>query len=137
MAGLITVDTFETRTGRTLTAQQAAQVSALITDASALVVDIVNNTVVTSVWTAPEAVPASLVPVVVSMVRRGLDNPGGYESETIGSYRYSGASQAGIFATRQEVKAIRRAVGSDSVTAMNLEAGWPGRTSWSWLDGAL
>lgn len=141
MADLITTAQFEARTGRTLTASQTTQVNALIDDASALVIDIVNNATTTATWDAatPGTVPAGIIPVVVSMVRRGLDNPNGYRQESLGSYSYSiGPGDAsGIFATRAEARAIRRAAGTAGMAAINLESDLPYRAHIAWLDGAL
>lgn len=133
MADLITRADFEARTGRTLSASEVVQVDALIVDASALVRDLADDELVT--------VPASIIPVVVNMVRRGLDNPHGFSSESAeGGYRYAGAATEGIFATRQEARTIRRAVGTGAVSELNLEVPfgpWPPAYGLSWLDGAL
>lgn len=138
MADLITTTQFETRTGRTLTATQATQVEALITDASALVVDIVGDADITDPWTVV-TVPASIVPVVVSMVRRAMDNPNGYSQESIGNYSYSigSGTTAGLFANKDEVRAIRKAAGSSGIASLNLESDLPYRAHIAWLDGAL
>lgn len=139
MADLITVAQFTDRTGRTLTASQTTQVEALIADASALVVDIVNDSTVTATWDAatPGTVPAAVVPVVVSMVRRALDNPHGYTSESVGSYSYNGAKTEGIFATRTEERTLRKVTGTAGVGALNLDSHLPYRAPVAWLDGAL
>lgn len=140
MADLITVAQFEARTGRTLTGTQATQADALIDDASALAVDIVGDSTITDTWDAAVAdtVPAAVVPVVVAMVRRGLDNPHGLTQESTESYSYSGASGRGVFATRQETRIIRKAAGTSGVGALNLESHLPGRIgATSWLDDAL
>lgn len=136
MADLITIDQFEVRSGRSLTSAQLTQAEALVTDASALVVSIVNDADVTDSWTSI-TVPASVVPVVVGMVRRGIDNPNGYQSESIGSYSYSGASASGVFATREEARVIRRAAGTSGVSSLNLDGHLPLGHRDIWLDGAL
>lgn len=136
MADLITIDQFEARTGRTLTASQFTQAQALITDASALVADLVNDATITGAWT-DATVPASIVPVVVGMVRRGIDNPHGYSGESVGTYSYAGASQTGVFASRDEARAIRRAAGTSGIASLNLDSHLPARSHISWLDGAL
>lgn len=128
MPDLITVAEFEVRSGRTLTTAQRDQVGALIDDASALVADVVADATVTDTWDAVAgSVPPGIVPVVVAMVRRGLDNPNGYRQESIGSYNYSlGADGAsGIFATRQDVRTIRRAAGKVGAGALNLSSFLP------------
>jgi hypothetical protein len=139
VADLITTDQFTDRTGRTLTASQTTQVEAFITDASALVVDIVNDSDTTDTWDAASAgtVPASIVPVVVNMVRRALDNPHGYTSEGVGSYNYNGGKTEGIFATRLEERTIRKAASLAGFGSINLESDLPLRHYDVWLDGAL
>lgn len=127
MADLITVAQFTDRTGRSLSATQSAQVEALITDASALVVDIVNDGTTTDAWDAATAdtVPASIVPVVKDMVLRGLDNPHGFTSETAeGGYSYSGPGGT-VFASRDEVRAIRRAVKRSGASSLDLTSYLP------------
>lgn len=128
MADLITEAQFTDRTGRTLSASQSTQVGELIADASALVVDIVNDSTTTGTWDAVTAdtVPASIVPVVVAMVRRGLDNPHGFTNESQdGGYSYGGASGSGVFATRGERRTIRRTAGKLGVGALNLDSYLP------------
>ena len=141
MADLITTAQFEARTGRTLTASQTTQVEALISDASALVIDIVNDSDVTDLWTTitPATIPGAIVPVVVSMVRRGVDNPNGYVQSSIDdfSFSYGRSGSSGIFATRDEVRAIRKAVSSSGVNSLNLDSHLPVRGHVVWLDGAL
>lgn len=126
MADLITVAQFADRTGRTLSPTQTTQVEALITDASALVVDIVNDSTITDAWDAAtvDTVPASVVPVVKDMVLRSLDNPHGFTSETSEGYSYSGPGGT-VFASREEVRAIRRAVKRPGVSALNLSSYLP------------
>lgn len=139
MADLITIDQFEARTGRSLTASQVTQATALISDASALAVDIVGDSDITDAWDVdtPGTVPASVVPVVVSMVRRGMDNPHGFTGESNPGYSYTGASGVGVFAERYEVRAIRKAAGTSGVAALNLDSHLPYRAQIAWLDGAL
>ena len=139
---LIDVSDLETRLGYDV---EAGQAEALIDDASALVREIAG-------WddTEPDVVPAAVVPVVVNMVRRGLDNPHGHESEQVGNYRYSGAKTEGIFATRREAWVIRKSAGKLGVGTVELEGYMPvgadhdavvsfsgESTDTSWLEGSL
>jgi hypothetical protein len=103
------------------------------------VVDIVNDSDTTDTWDAASAgtVPASIVPVVVNMVRRALDNPHGYTSEGVGSYNYNGGKTEGIFATRLEERTIRKAASLAGFGSINLESDLPLRHYDVWLDGAL
>lgn len=142
MADLITVAQWTDRTGRTLSVTEQTQVAALIEDASALIVDIVGDATVTDTWDAstPGSVPAAVVPAVVAMVRRGLDNPHGFTGEQTDGYSYSGASPQGVFATRKEIRAVRRAAGRSPVGALNLDSHLPlspRDRRGSWLDGSL
>lgn len=139
MADLITLQQFEDRTGRALAGTpQGTQAQELIGDASALVIDIVDDPETTDTWDAAvaDSVPRPVVPVVVAMVRRGLDNPHGYTQQSIGSYSHSGASGRGVFTTRQEARIIRKAAGTSGVGALNLDSYLP-ESSAAWADGAL
>lgn len=142
MADLITVEQFEARTMRTFADASAelAQLEALIADASALIVDTILDATVTADWDAatPGSVPAGVLPVITAMVRRGLDNPHGFTSERSFEYQYQGASDAGVFATDREAKALRRAAGRPGLTSRNLDADLPLRRGAgdSWLEGA-
>ena len=138
MADLITMAHYLARTGSDLADINTDQVSALITDASALVIDVVNDTDVTDTWDT-STVPASIVPVVVAMIRRAIDNPNGYRSESIDGYSFTGGTETtGLFATRGETRVIRRAVGASGVATLNLgsDLHYPLGTDW-WLQGAL
>ena len=124
MADLITVAQWTARTGRDLTSSEHSQVEALITDASALVVNIVNDATVTDTWTGDD-IPGSVVPVVVAMVRRGLDNPHGFTQENVDGYSYSTGATTGLFATRREAREVRKAAGKAPIGALNLTSHLP------------
>lgn len=135
MADLINVGQFEARLGRSLTATQLFQAESLIADASALVVDIVNDVAVTDTWDVG-SVPPAVVPVVVSMVRRAIDNPAGFSQQSAGSFSVSSPNTSGLFATRDEIRAVRKAAGTSGIASLNLDSYLLG-TRVSWLDGAL
>lgn len=142
MADLITVQQWTARTGRDLTNTEYVQVEALIEDASALVANIVNDATVTDTWDAtdPGTVPGAVVPVVVAMVRRGLDNPHGFTQENADGYSYSVASTTGVFATRYEAREVRKAAAKSPIGALNLSSHLPvsRREDYDgYLDGAL
>lgn len=124
MADLIDVATFEARSGRTLSTIQTIQVAGFISDASALVADLVGDATVTDLWDTV-TVPGSLVPIIVKMVRRELDNPLGFTGENTEGYSYAGAYGSGVFATRDEERAIRRAVHRSSAGSLNLSSYLP------------
>lgn len=120
---MITVGDLETRFGRTFTATETAQATAFIADAEALVVETVGDATVTDVWaTTP---PAAVIPVLVNMVRRAMDNPHGLSGETNERYSYTGGKPEGIFATGDEVRALRRAANKTGVGALDLEGYLP------------
>lgn len=129
---LIDVADLEDRLGYTV--ESSSQAEALIDDASALVREIAG-------WddTEPDVTPAAVVPVVVAMVRRAIDNPLGHESERVGNYQYSGAKTEGVFATHQEAKTVRRVAGRAGVGTVHLEGFMLPETGrlhgeWWWTD---
>jgi len=129
---LITLGQYEKRLGLgegSLSGAEASQVEAYIEDASALVRDIAADDFLDDAGALD--VPASIVPVVVSMVRRAVDNPRGLTGEQIGpfSYQAAGSNAAGIFATRNEKRIIRRAVGKLGAGTAQLEGDLPLPTS--------
>lgn len=122
---LVTVTKLQTRLGRTFDATETSQAEALLKDASALVRDIADDDFLDDAGNL--TVPASIVPVVVSMVRRGFDNPRGLTSETLGDYTWqaSGNAMSGIYATRKEKIVIRRAVSKLGAGTAQLEGYLP------------
>lgn len=124
MADLITMEQLTARIGDVDDHTEAA---ALIEDASALLVDIVLDDGEGDDWDAetPGTVPRAVVPVVVAMVRRGLDNPHGFESESQQGYSYRGASQAGVFARNGEARIVRKAAGRGSPRSIDLTTDLP------------
>ena len=117
MAALITFEDLAARPGFDGVDQGEAE--AVITDASSLVAQIAG---LSTPWTA-ETVPDAVVPVLVSMVRRGLNNPLGHSGETLGDYTWQGAG--GLYATRAEQRIIRKAAGRSSVSSVNLDSPLP------------
>lgn len=108
MANLITLEMYTARLGRgPLTATRQAQVEAYLTDASALVRRIAEGAL------DDIDAPAALVPVVFSMVRRGIDNPRGLTSEQLGDYKWASPGQS-LYATPEEVALIQ------SISEVNL-----------------
>lgn len=115
---LITTTQLTDRLGRTLTTSQETQAEAFLDDASALVLQIAN---LDPEWT-DVTLPDAVVPVIVGMVRRALENPRGLTSEQIGNYQWEAApGSQSIYATTQERRIIRRAAGSLSVGTVTLE----------------
>lgn len=118
---LVTKEEVEDRANRTFEGAAITQVEALIVDVSAEINEVADKT-----WTTSD-VPATVVPIAVRAVMRGVDNPHGLESETIGAYtwRDSGDSQTGIYLTRLERKKVRRAAGKLGVSDADLESWLP------------
>ena len=117
MAALITFEQLTARPG--FDGVDEGQAEAVITDASALVAQIAE---LATPWTA-ETVPDAVVPVIVSMVRRGLNNPLGHSGETLGDYTWQGAG--GLYATKAETRIIRRAAGTLAARSATLDSDLP------------
>lgn len=122
MADLITLEMYTVRLGRTLNAAQTAQAEAFISDASALVRRIASGGLDT---VNPDNVPSEIIPVVVGMVRRGIENPRGINSERIGDYQWSGGG--GLYATDEEAAIIQGAAGLNVIREVTLTNDLPDR----------
>lgn len=102
--GLISVTDLD---ARQIEYENAGQAQAAIDDASAAV----------RAWTAPvfdevdTGVPAIVIAIVASMVRRGLTNPTGLAQESLGDYSYAVGSSAvaTMLPTAREKKLLRSA----------------------------
>lgn len=122
MAALITVEQLLARPG--FEGVDEAQASAVLDDVSALVAAEAD---LDTPWTAG-TVPAEVVPVIVSMARRGLSNPRGLTGEQLGDYGWQaqGASGASsLYATRREKRIIRRAAGRSGGSAVEMNSSLP------------
>ncbi|MEV4672173.1 hypothetical protein AB0K34_11025 [Actinomadura sp. NPDC049382] len=121
MAALITFADLTARPGFDNADQ--AEAEAVITDASALVIQIAD---LATPWTA-DTVPDVVVPVLVNMVRRGLSNPLGLSGEQLGDYGWQaqGGGAMGLYATRQERAIIRRAAGTLGAKNATLDSDLP------------
>jgi hypothetical protein len=120
---LITVEQYGLRVGVDYDAEDSSpsaeqeQIEAFIDDASALVVQIAFSDA-DNEWETPDDTPAAVIPVVVSMVRRAIENPRGLSGEQLGDYQWQagqGISSATIYATRREERIIRKAAGLASL----------------------
>lgn len=122
MADLITLEMYTIRLGRTLNTAQSNQASAYIADASALARRIAGGELddVDSLTAHP-----SVIPVVVAMVRRGIENPRGNTSERIGDYQWAGGG--GLYATDEEAAIIQGAVGANVIREVTLTNDMPDR----------
>lgn len=119
MAALITVADLKARPG--FADIDEAEAEAVLADASSLVADVAAPVALTA-----EALPGSIVPVLVSMVRRGLHNPRGLASEQLGDYGWQGGGgSSGLYLTPEEKRIVRRAVGKLGVGTVTLEGDLP------------
>lgn len=119
---LITQEDLEARFGRSLTEGEAAQALAVISDASALVTLIATPELDEA---TAGTLPPAIRPVLVSMVRRGMENPLGNTSESLGDHSW--ARVGSVYATTGEAKLIRRAVGKYGVGMASLTVDIPGQ----------
>lgn len=128
MAGLITIDQLLARPG--FESIDSAQAQALIDDASALVRDAATPEL--DAVNAPDA-PAGVVAVMVNMIRRGLRNPLGHQSETLGDYSYAagmgGGGVATLYLTRRERRLVRRAAGKLGASSLTMTTDLPWQPS--------
>lgn len=128
MPGLITIDQLLARPG--FDNIDPGQAEALIDDASALVRD-----AATPELDAVEAsaTPAAVVAVMVNMIRRGLRNPLGHQSETLGDYSYGagdgGGGVATLYLTRRERRVVRRAAGKLGASTLTMTGDLPWQPS--------
>ena len=105
--------------------QDATTLDPLIEQASGLVID----------YAAPylddadgTTCPSVVATVISAMIRRGLSNPRGAQSETLGDYSYALASDGGIatlYMTKREERKVRHAVGRLGATTMPMEGYLP------------
>lgn len=126
---LITIAELQARTGKTYAGADLAKANALIEDASDLVRLIAGGADFHD-EADDLALPAAIRPVVVAMVRRALEVPvaaaAGLTGENIGSYGWQqnpgGATAASLYATKREVRIIRKAAGLSSLTSVPIES---------------
>lgn len=130
MSDLITTSFLEARYGD----QDDTKTAALITDASALVIDYANTigvaTTTTDAWgtgSGDTTPPGAVQAVVAQMVFRGLTNPLGHTGENLGdaSWQSNPRASLGVYLAPSERKIIRRAVGKSSVGTLQLEGYLP------------
>ena len=125
---LLELTDFEARYG-SVPAEDQDKVEAILEDASALILAVAKTD-----WDE-ETVPASVIPVVVSVARRLYENPDGYSMEMVGEYQWQRPqAAAATFMTDEEMEIIRRATGSKSgfnAIALEHPFGFHGPLTWS------
>lgn len=125
---LITVAELEARTAKTYAGDELAKVTALIEDASDLVRLIADGADFHDA-VGDLALPGAIRPVVVAMVRRALEVPAGAAAgltgEQLGAYGWQqnpgGGAAASLFATKREVRIIRKAAGVSSLKSVPIQ----------------
>lgn len=120
MAALMSLAQYEARLGRSLTGVKATQAEAFLDDASALVRRIAGGSLDDSDSTT---VPDAILPIIFSMVNRGIHNPRGHDSERVADYQYSGGGN--IFATDTESDQIQDIVGRSRIRTVHKTAPMP------------
>lgn len=126
---LIAVSDVEARLNTTFSGTDLTQVQAFITDASALVREVTGEDFHDDDTGTEEATPAAIVPIMVSMIRRALDNPAGHTqaSQQAGPFMMQTQKYGtGIYATKQERRMLRRAVGKLPVASVGMTNDLPG-----------
>lgn len=144
MADLIELAAFEARTMRSYTGTMLAAVQAFLADASAKIRRFIDPESPDSVYPdAPTGVPADLVPVIVRVVHRALENPLGHASQTDGTFTWrkeiSGGA-AGVYLSDEDKAEIRAALGrSGSMSVVELASPYGGTSAsvWDAIDGDL
>lgn len=130
MTALMSVTQYEARAGRTFSGVGLAQVEAYLDDASAIVRRIAatrDDDEISLDAVDYTNVPPELLPIIFNMVQRGISNPRGLTSETLGDYSYSQTADRTIYATSEEEKLILAAVNRTIVSHLTLEGAMPER----------
>lgn len=118
MPTLVTIDFVQDRPG--FAGVDETELQATIDDASSLIILACSPNLDDA---TPDTCPAAVKTVLVSMVRRGVGNPRGAQSETLGDYSYAMASEGGvptIYLTRRELKIVRKATGTLGVLPLSI-----------------
>jgi hypothetical protein len=107
MADIADLEALQARLGRTLTGADVARAEAVLSDVSALARGVAGQE-----WPdAPTGVPADVIAVVLAAARRGVENPEGWISQTMGplSATRAAAMVTGEVFTAAELAILRRA----------------------------
>jgi len=106
----------------------SGQAQALIDDASALVRDAATPEL--DDVESPNAPPA-VVAVMVNMIRRGVFNPMGHQSEQLGDYGYQAGTGgvATLYLTARERRIVRRAAGKLGASSLTMTGNLPDQLS--------
>lgn len=113
MAAYATLADYEARHGTVSSTAQMAKVTALLDDASALI-----GAILPAGYT-PAAELARAVAVAVAW--RGLTNPGGLRSKTVGGVSESYGENGGLYLTEGEQRMLLAAYTAGAVTAYTVD----------------
>ena len=120
MLPLINVAQLEERLGRVLVGAEVAQAKAFIADASALIRVTAGATFLDDAEAL--AVPEAIIPVVVRVVDRALENPQGLEGETTGNHSWRAAPEgSGVYLSKRDRADVRAATGRSVAGDVTLE----------------
>lgn len=112
---LATVEQMASRLQGGIATGDYERAEAALNDASALVLDLVDDDTRTRWETDP---PTAVVAVVCQAAIRGFMNPHGIRSERQGDYQYELESATGIILTDDERRTVNRAAGRTDVRAI-------------------
>lgn len=122
----VTLTDFTTRYGNTVPIADVVRVDALLSDACALVTDIIDNDYI-DLLGVPEPVPGAILAVVTTAVGRAYDNPMGLSMEVTGGHTWMQTQKGtGVYFTSAEIRIIRRAagkLGAGTLTMVGLLSG--------------
>lgn len=129
MPALAEVPDLEARMGREFNETETVQAAALLDDVSAYARDLTGVD-----WLDPDNPTEldpdrspSLVGIVCSAVRRSMENPDGLKSESIDTAGYTasyGDADTGLYFTKAERRALRRAAGLSGISSITLEGAY-------------
>ena len=123
---LASVASLGLRLGATLAGSDAERASAVLDDASALIrAEAGQNWVDESEELAD--VPAIVESIALAVAYRAFRNPEGVSQTSLGDASVSydrGGGQAGVYLTRDERRAVRRAAGTTAIGAIELVSPW-------------
>jgi len=114
---LATFVQMSTRVDGSIDVGDQGRAEAAIEDASALVLDLVDDATQTA-WNT--SAPDTVVAVVCRAAVRGFLNPYGVKSERQGDYQYELESATGIYLTDAEVRTVRKSAGQPGMASIEV-----------------
>ncbi|MFW6091491.1 MAG: hypothetical protein ACODAF_06400 [Actinomycetota bacterium] len=126
MAALIDLDALETRIGE-LSPADRTRADAFLDDASAQIRRVIDRDDPDDVYPdAPDGVPGDLVPIIVRVVHRALENPLGLTAATQGNHTWQAGRtrSSGVYLTKEDREEIRIAAGAAQLRVVTLTSPW-------------